>query len=193
VPDATSRAIYRTATTLDGFIADSENSLTWLFAVEHDPAEGEEYARFLERVSVFVEGSTTYEWVLREANLLAEPEKWHGYYGDRPTFVFTTRALPRPDGADVRFISGPVPDALPEIRAAAAGGDIWITGGGDLAGQFFEAGALDRVELSVAPVTLGSGAPLLPRRIDSSRLRLDTVAAHGQFVAAAYEVLPATP
>ena len=191
MPGAGPRAIYRTATTLDGFIADSEDSLSWLFAVEDDPAEGEEYARFLERVSVYVEGSTTYEWVLREANLLAEPQKWQGYYGDRPTFVFTTRELPRPDGADVRFLSGPVSDALPEIRAAATGGDIWITGGGDLAGQFFEAGALDRVELSVAPVTLGSGAPLLPRRIDSTRLRLDTVAAHGQFIAAAYEVLPA--
>jgi len=191
VPVTTSRAIYRTATTLDGFIADSENSLTWLFAVEHDDAEGEEYARFLQHVSVYVEGSTTYEWVLREANLLAEPEKWQGYYGDRPTFVFTTRELPRPDGADVRFLSGPVPDALPEIRAAASGGDIWVTGGGDLAGQFFEAGALDRVELSIAPVTLGCGAPLLPRRIDSTRLRLDTVAAHGQFIAASYDVLPA--
>jgi dihydrofolate reductase len=193
VPTAASRAIYRTATTLDGFIADGENSLTWLFAVEHDDAEGEDYARFLERVSVYVEGSTTYEWVLREANLLAEPEKWQGYYGDRPTFVFTTRELPRPEGADVRFVSGPVSDALPEIRAAVGGGDIWITGGGDLAGQFFEAGALDRVELSVAPVTLGSGAPLLPRRIDSTRLRLDTVAAHGQFIAAAYDVLPPRP
>jgi dihydrofolate reductase len=191
VAGAVSRAIYRTATTLDGFIADSENSLTWLFGVEHDPAEGESYARFLEGVTVFVEGSTTYEWVLRETNLLAEPGKWQGYYGSRPTFVFTSRQLPRPDGADIRFVSGPVSDALPEIRAAAAGGDIWIAGGGDLAGQFFEAGALDRVELSIAPVTLGSGAPLLPRRIDSTRLRLDTAAAHGQFISVGYDVLPA--
>jgi dihydrofolate reductase len=190
VARAVSRAIYRTATTLDGFIADSENSLTWLFAVEHDPAEGESYARFLEGVTVFVEGSTTYEWVLRETNLLAEPGKWQGYYGNRPTFVFTSRQLPRPDGADIRFVSGPVSDALPEIRAAAAGGDIWIAGGGDLASQFFEAGALDRVELSIAPVTLGSGAPLLPRRIDSTRLRLDTAVAHGQFISVGYDVLP---
>ncbi len=189
MPEATSRAIYRTATTLDGFIADSGNSLGWLDEVESDDAVGEEYERFLETVTVYVEGSTTYEWVLNEANLLAEPAKWQTYYGSRPTFVFTTRRLPRPDGADVRFVSGPVPDVLPEIRAAAAGGDIWITGGGDLAGQFFEAGALDRVELSIAPVTLGSGAPLLPRRIDSTRLRLDTVTAQGQFISAAFDVV----
>lgn len=182
--------IYRTATTLDGFIADSEDSLTWLFEVEHDDAVGEEYARFLQTVTVYVEGSTTYEWVLREANLLTEPEKWQTYYGSRPTFVFTTRTLPRPVGADVRFVNGPVADLLPEIREAASGGDIWITGGGDLAGQFFEAGALDRVELSIAPVTLGAGAPLLPRRIDSTRLRLGAVTAQGQFISAAFDVLP---
>ena len=188
---AVSRIVYRTATTLDGFIADREHSLTWLFAVEHDEAEGESYARFMEGVTVLVEGSSTYEWVLREADLLTEPQQWQGYYAHRPTFVFTTRRLPCPEGADVRFLSGPVADALPEIRAAAAGGDIWVTGGGDLAGQFFEAGALDRVELSIAPVTLGSGAPLLPRRIDSTRLRLAGATAHGQFIAAAYDVLPA--
>jgi hypothetical protein len=116
--------IYRTATTLDGFIADSEDSLTWLFEVEHDDAVGEEYGRFLQTVTVYVEGSTTYEWVLREANLLTEPEKWQTYYGSRPTFVFTTRALPRPEGADVRFVSGPVAELLPEIRSAAAGGAV---------------------------------------------------------------------
>jgi dihydrofolate reductase len=189
VPGRTSRAIYRTATTLDGYLADQDNSLTWLFEVEHDEAVGEEYAQFMEGVTVYVEGSTTYEWVLREADLLAQPEKWQGYYGDRPTFVFTTRRLPRPDGADVRFVSGPVAGVLPEIRAAAGDGDIWITGGGDLAGQFFEAGALDRIELSIAPVTLGAGAPLLPRRIDSTRLRLDRVVAQGQFISAAFDVV----
>lgn len=180
--------IYRTATSLDGFIADRDNSLGWLFAVDHDAEQPQEHERFLASVGVMVEGSTTYEWVLDEADLLASPEKWQGFYGHRPTFVFTTRELPRPAGADVRVVSGAVADALPTIRAAAGDGDIWLVGGGDLAGQFFDAGALDRVEVSIAPVTLGAGAPLLPRRIDSSRLRLETVTAQGQFVVAGYAV-----
>ena len=182
------RVIYRTATSLDGYIADSEDSLAWLFAVENDDAQQAEYRRFLEGITVLAEGSTTYEWVLRETNLLSEPERWQGYYGERPTFVFTSRRLPTPEGADVRFVNGSVQDLLPGIRAAAAGGDIWLTGGGDLAGQFFEAAALDRIDVSIAPVTLGSGAPLLPRRIDSTRLRLAGVGAQGQFVVASYEV-----
>jgi dihydrofolate reductase len=118
-----------------------------------------------------VKGATTYERVLREADLLARPEKWHGYYGDRPTFVFTTRELPRPAGVDVRFMAGRPEDALAAIRAAAAGGDIWRVGGGDLAGQFLDSGALDQIDVSLTPVTLTAGAPLLSRRIDQATER----------------------
>ena len=189
--DREARVIYRTATSLNGFVADRNNSLAWLFAVEHDAEQQSRYEQFLRSINVFVEGSTTYEWVLRETNLLAEPSKWKGFYGDRPTFVFTTRDLPTPHRADVRFVRGPVRDALPSIRAAASGGDIWVAGGGDLAGQFFDAGALDRVDVAIAPVTLAEGAPLLPRTIDSSRLRLIDVVSEGQFVSARYAVEPA--
>lgn len=186
------RITYRTATSLDGLIADEANSLGWLFAVEQGDDQEADYERFMKSVDVLVAGSTTYEWVLGETNLLAEPDRWQGFYGERPTFVFTTRDLPTPRGADVRFVSGPVSEALPTIRAATSGGDIWVTGGGDLVGQFFEAGALDEIHVSIAPVTLGAGAPLLPRRIDSTRLRLTGVAAQGQFVVASYTVKPST-
>ncbi|WP_175986094.1 dihydrofolate reductase family protein [Microbacterium tenebrionis] len=52
------------------------------------------------------------------------------------------------------------------MTAAAGDKDIWIVGGGDLAGQFVDAGLLDEVWLQYAPVTLGSGAPVLPRSLD---------------------------
>lgn len=109
---------------------------------------------------------------------------------DKPTFVFTTRQLPVPEGADVRFVSGPVADVLPFIREAAGDGDIWVVGGGDLAGQFLDAGALDEIALSVAPVALTGGAPLLPRRVESDRLRLVSAKAVGQFARLVYRVLP---
>jgi dihydrofolate reductase len=190
VPSQGARLIYRTATSLDGFIADEADSLTWLFAVEHDAAQQAQHERFLQSIGVLVEGSRTYEWVLAEAYLLEEPEKWQGFYGNRPTFVFSTRELPRPSGADVRFVTGAVADALPAIRAAAAGGDIWVVGGGDLAGQFADVGALDQIDVSIAPVTLAAGAPLLPRRIDASRLRLVSVVREAQFIVASYMLGP---
>ena len=182
------RIVFDTATTLNGFLADEHDSLAWLFAVEggEHPDDG----LFPTSVSVMVEGSTTYEWVLAESDILAHPEKWREFHGDRPTFVFTTRELPVPEGADIRFVSGPVADVLAEIRAAAGDGDIWVVGGGDLAGQFLDAGALDEIALSVAPVALTAGAPLFPRRVGSDRLRLVSASAVGQFARLVYRVLP---
>lgn len=110
------RIVFDTATTFNGWIADEDNSLSWLFAVEGGETPN---GLFPSHATVLVEGSTTYEWVLAESGILAHPEKWREFHGVRPTFVFTTRQLPVPEGADVRLVSGPVADALPAIREAA--------------------------------------------------------------------------
>ncbi|MGX7681746.1 dihydrofolate reductase family protein [Jatrophihabitans sp. DSM 45814] len=180
--------VFDTAATLNGWIADKQNSLGWLFAV---PGGTEPDPNLLpQAATVMVEGSTTYEWVLAESDILAHPERWKQLHGDRPTFVFTSRDLPTPDGADIRFVNGPVAAALPAIREAAGAGDVWLVGGGELVGQFFDAGALDELALSVAPVALDGGAPLLPRRIEADRMRLISATAHGQFARLMYEIVP---
>ncbi len=74
------------------------------------------------------------------------------------------------------------------MTAAAGEKDIWIVGGGDLAGQFADAGLLDEVWLQYAPVTLGSGAPVLPRALD---LELIDVARNRAFLCGRYRVLRA--
>jgi len=182
---------FYTATSIDGFIADEANSLEWLFQV---PAGGDDvghetrFAAFFEHVGAMVMGSTTYEWVLANDRLLEQPEKWGGYYGSTPCWVFTTRELPAIDGADLRFVRGDVAPIHAEMVEAAGGGNVWIVGGGDLAGQFADAGLLDEIQLSIAPVTLGGGAPLLPRRLLASDLTLVGLERQGQFVAVTYRV-----
>jgi len=74
------------------------------------------------------------------------------------------------------------------LEQAAGNRNVWIVGGGDLAGQFADAGLLDEVIVYVAPVTLGAGAPLLPRRVE---LRLEETARNGDFVTARYAVVSA--
>lgn len=182
------RFIFDTATTMNGWIADEAHSLQWLF----DAAGGADPDPDLlpKNASVLVEGSSTYEWLLRESAMLEHPERWAEFHGTRPTFVFTSRDLPVPDGADVRFVRGAVADALPKIRAAAGDGDVWLIGGGDLVGQFYDAGALDEIALSVAPVALPGGAPLLPRRIESDRMRLTSAAVRGPFARLIYAIDP---
>jgi dihydrofolate reductase len=180
------RFIFDTACTLNGFLATKDHSLEWLFAV---PGAEEPDPELLPRnVSVLVEGSHTYEWVLKNEDLVAHPERWQTFHGTRPTFVFTSRDLPIPEGADVRLVSGSVADHLDAIREAAGEGDVWILGGGDLVGQFADAGALDTVALTVAPVTLEDGHGVLPRSLGADRLRLREARRAGPFARLVYDV-----
>jgi dihydrofolate reductase len=99
--------------------------------------------------------------------------------------VFTHRELDIPDGADVRLTRADITEVHGEMLAAAGEKDLWVVGGGDLAGQFADAGLLDEVWVQFAPVTLGSGAPLLPRALD---LELLDVARNRNFLCGRYRV-----
>ena len=177
---------FYTASTLDGFLADPDHSLEWLFAVE----QGEEldgiYQRFLGEIGAMVMGASTYLW-MREHEM-PDAVKWHEWYAERPAFLVSHRYLPLVDGVDLRPVSGDVRAIASAASEAAGGKDVWIVGGGDLVGQFADAGLLDEVIVGIAPVTLGSGASLLPRRIESDRLRLTDVARSGQFAILSYAV-----
>lgn len=180
--------IYYTATTLNGFLATTDNSLSWLFEVPGADDAESSIPDFMERVGPMAMGSTTYEWVVDHETLLETPEKWTEWYGDKPTWVFTHRDLPVVEGADIRFTQAPVAEVHAEMVAAAGDKDIWLMGGGDLVGQFADAGLLDQIIATVAPVTLVDGAPLLPRDLRSDRLTLESVKQNGQFAELIYAV-----
>lgn len=170
-----------TATSIDGFIADEHNSLDWLFEADRDGGgdSSDRFGPFFANVGAMAMGATTYQWVLEHERLLDEPEKWRNFYGSVPTWLFTHRDPPRIPGADVRVVSGDVRPVHEEMSAAAEGLNIWLVGGGELVGQFADHGLLDEIHLGVAPVTLGAGAPLLPRRLTG--LRLESAEAGGGF------------
>jgi dihydrofolate reductase len=174
-----SRVVYYTACTLDGFIADENDSLDWLFEVPHAEDDGG-WDAFIDRIGPLVMGATTYLWA-HEHHYAEHPEQWQEHYGDRPAWVFTHRDLPEIPGADIHVVSGDVKRVYDdELLAAADGKDVWVVGGGDLVGQFDDAGLLDEIEVHMTPVVLGAGRPLLPRRITSSRLRFREGGLNGQ-------------
>lgn len=180
---------YYTATSLDGYIADENNSLEWLFEVDRDVAEGEQsFGAFFADVGAMAMGATTYEWVLRHERVLDEPDKWRGWYGDTSCWVFTHRRLPAVPGADIVFVDGDVAPVHDQMTDAAGGRNVWLVGGGDLVGQFTDKHLLDEIIVGVAPVTLGRGAPLLPRRLTASQLELVDVARDQQFARLRYRV-----
>jgi dihydrofolate reductase len=176
---------YYTATTLDGFIADPNHSLDWLFTRDQDPGGLLNYAEFIAGVGALAMGSTTYEWILDHEFAGKDRAEWKWPY-EIPCWVFTHRELTVVPNAQIEFTSADVAAVHAEMVGAAGGRNVWIVGGGDLAGQFADAGLLDEVVVYIAPVTLGGGAPLLPRRIE---LRLEETGRNGDFVAARYSVV----
>lgn len=179
---------YYSAASLDGFIATEDNSLDWLFAL--GDLENSSYPAFIAEVGALAMGSTTYEWVLEHGDEVAAQTGSRWPY-TQPTWVFTTRTLPSVAGADIRFVRGDVRPVHAEMRSAAGDKNIWVVGGGELAGQFCDAGLLDELILQIGSATLGTGKPLLPRRLAPPRLRLvSAVHASEGFVELRYEIRP---
>jgi dihydrofolate reductase len=177
---------YYTASTLDGFIATLDDSLDWLFPLGDIGATS--YPAFIEQVGALAMGSATYEWMLRHA-LGPEAEEPQPWPYEQPTWVFSSRELPPVAGADIRFVRGDVRPVHREMVEAAGGKNVWLVGGGELVGQFYDHGLLDELFVQVGSVTLGAGKPLLPRMITNPTLRLVSVRQLGTgFAELHYEV-----
>lgn len=172
-----SRTVYYVAASLDGFIATPDHSLDWLLTRHIDEAGMLGPAAFVEGVGAIAMGAATYEWIRRHQ------DTWDYTV---PTWVFTHRDLAGVDGAEIAFTSAPVADVHAAMVGVADGRDVWVMGGGELAGTFADEGLLDEVAVAYAPVTLGSGAPLLPRRLE---LRLTEAARNGEFACVRYDVV----
>lgn len=170
------RTQYYTATSLDGFIATEDDSLDWLFPLG-DP-DATSYSEFIANIGALAMGSATYQWLLRHADKVAE-ETGSTWPYTQPTWVFSSREFPGIEGADIRVARGDVRPVHTAMRAAAGTKNIWLVGGGDLAGQFYDAGLLDELIVQVGSASLGRGKPLFPRRALSPVLRLTSVRQFG--------------
>ncbi|MFE3989010.1 dihydrofolate reductase family protein [Nocardia tengchongensis] len=175
----TFKTVYHTATSLDGFLATPDHNLDWLLSRQVDWDGPLGLNRFAAGAGAIAMGSSTYQWINENST---EPWPYN-----MPTWVFTHREFPAfDDGRDVRLTSRPVEVVHKEMAAAADGKDLWLMGGGELVGQFADQGLLDEIIVSIAPVTLGAGAPLLPRRLE---LKTTEVAHNGEFACVRYSVV----
>jgi dihydrofolate reductase len=174
-----SKAQYYCAASLDGYIAEADDSLAWLldyegsfdaYGVEPGPmGEGGSYQRFYEGIGALISGSTTYEFVLDH---LAEDSQWP--YAGKPWWVLSSRDLPVPNGeeVEVRIVNTKVADLYDQMIAAAGERNLWVVGGGNVASQFADEGLLDEVLVTVVPVILGAGKPLFDHRLPGGAMQL---------------------
>ena len=143
---------YYTASSIDGFIADSDNSLEWLFQFSEQTGIEDEFPRFIAEVGAMAMGSTTYEWIANHTGFLSNPSKWEYTI---PAWVFSSRELPRVDGPDIRFVSGDVGPVHQEMVKTAEGKNVWLVGGGS--GHGFKHGPA--VGEYMVKMMLGGGTP----------------------------------
>jgi dihydrofolate reductase len=151
---ADSRVTIHMAASLDGFIARKDGSVDWL-ETSDEFADGETLdpefvAAFLESIDCYVMGSRTYETALR-----FDAQGFGWTYGDKPTFVLTTRQLPRTRDT-VEFYSGDLARLVNE-RLRPAFHNIWFAGGGAVSGECLRLGLADEVSYSVLPILIGDG------------------------------------
>jgi dihydrofolate reductase len=165
--------VYYAAQSVDGFIAESDDTLDWLIGYEGSfddpsatPMKGT-YEEFYDGVGALVMGSATYEFIRGH-----EGAGGNWPYAGKPTWVLTTRELPGFEGEDIRFARGTAAELGPEMIEAAGERDLWVMGGGNVASQFVEAGLLETLVLTVVPVVLGEGKPLFDERLPGRPMQL---------------------
>ena len=178
---------YYTATTLDGFIADEHHSLDWLFEVDRGDDPGSEFTEFFAGVGAMAMGANTYRWVVDHEDLLNHPERWT-VYGDTPCWVFTHRELPVVPGVASSSSKGMSGRSTRRWRRPRRGRTSGSSGEAISSASSPTEGLLDEILVGIAPVTLGVGAPLLPRRLTASQLELVELARQGQFARLRYRV-----
>ena len=187
------RVQYYCASSLDGYIAETDDTIEWLTGYEgsydgDDAAPARGYDEFYAGVGALVMGSVTYEFILDH---LAGDGEWP--YAGKPCWILSSRQPPVPEGegVDVRTVDAPVAEVHDDIVAAAGEGSLWVVGGGNVASQYADARLLDEVLVTVVPVVLGDGKPLFDRRLPGGPMQLTGVVPRASgMVELRYEIRP---
>jgi dihydrofolate reductase len=147
------RVIVHIGTSADGYIARPDGDLEWLTS---RPAPKGFYGMdaFMKSVDTTLLGRKTYEVSLGMGAKFSSA---------RRTFVFSRHAPPADAPSGVEFVQDAIGPFISRLRAEP-GKDIWLMGGGDLIASFLDAQAIDEFVISVAPVFIGEGIPLIARR-----------------------------
>jgi dihydrofolate reductase len=181
-----SRVTIHMVASLDGFIARRDGRVDWLETADEfaggetmDPAFVE---AFLETINCYVMGSRTYETALR---FDAQGLGWA--YGDKPTFVLTSRQLPRTRDT-VEFYSGDLASFV-NGRLRPMFPAIWFVGGGMVSAECLRLGLADEIRYSILPILIGDGIPFFDKIEREIALHLTEAKAYKSgMVALRYEV-----
>lgn len=163
------------ATSLDGYIATEDDSLEWLFKIEGEGDNG--YSEFYSTVDTILIGRRTYDWII-------EKEKGNFPYKNKKCYVFSRSESGEKE--DVEFINSDIVEFTNRIKAAA-GGNIWLVGGGNLLHFFIKERLVDEFIITIAPTLIGGGIPLFKEFDFELELKLKGIRRFNQFAELHYE------
>jgi dihydrofolate reductase len=163
------------AASLDGFIARKDGRVDWLETSDEfvggDTMDPEIVEAFVKTIDCYVMGSRTYEIALSfEAKGLGWP------YGDKPTFVLTSRELPRTRDT-IEFYSGDLAQFV-NGRLRPAFRTIWFVGGSVVSAECVRLGLADEIRYSILPILIGDGIPFFAKLDRDMALHLAEVKAY---------------
>jgi len=153
------RVRYNVAASLDGYIAGPRGEFDW---IPNDPTV--DFAAIFARVDTVLLGRHSYELTRRQGG---------GQWGPGMRVYVFSRTLRAGDHPEVTVVSDDGAGVVAALRAESGDGDIWLFGGGALFGSLLTAGQVDAVEVTVVPILLGGGVPLLPPGTARAALALD--------------------
>lgn len=154
------RVRFNAAASLDGYIAGPGGDFDW---IPHDPAV--DFASLFANVDTVLVGRRSYE-AARQTGATPWPA------GAR-VYVFSRTLLPE-DCPGVTVVGDDAAGVVAALRAEAGNGEIWLFGGGELFRSLLDAGQVDSVEVTLVPVLLGGGVPLLPPGARRTHLALES-------------------
>ena len=170
-----SRVTIHMVASLDGFIARKDGRVDWMETADEftggDTMDPGFVEAFLKTIDCYVMGSRTYETALG-----FEAKGFGWAYGDKPTFVLTSRELPRIRDT-VEFYSGDLAQFVNEhLRPRFH--SIWFVGGGVVSAEAVRLGLADEIRYSILPVLIGDGIPFFDKLDKDVALHLAEVKAY---------------
>lgn len=157
------------AMTLDGFIADKDDNLEWLFKVEGKGDNG--YQNFYNTIDSVVMGRRTYDWIIQ--NMDDYP------YKDKDSYILTNREIKE----DLETFNNII-----DLDNKINDKKVWIVGGGQVISEYLNKGLVSEMRITVAPVILGEGISLFNNILKDVNLEFLDTSNYNQFVELHYKV-----
>ncbi|WP_125589812.1 dihydrofolate reductase family protein [Companilactobacillus jidongensis] len=170
------KVIFYGAISLDGYLADKDYSLDWLFKYNDQKIMEESYQPFFKQVDTIIMGRQTYD------DLMQMSEEFP--YPNTEVFVLSHREI---NSEYVKQTDKTIAELVKELKETT-GKDIWIVGGGQLVSSLIEQNLIDTLQIQITPDLLGSGVKLFQHMNHTSNFKTIFAKQYGELIDVKYQL-----